>query len=425
MSYSEQTGNAGAPSSPFRVSTVVAGAHPAAVESLRLLAVDLRGRLEALSPLETVPWGVSRWTIDGRARTWAPGSDAGSVDAWTETLDGFPARFDRLSLQHEWWGGMTFASPQHPSFGEPVTSVSGWRIGDESDSEAASSSLLDVLRVAAGLPGAATGFVHVDSAELGSYSGMDLYGELVSVNGRLGEDRFVDQVHGYNWAVLLKAGHIDRLGGVAAVRRDSPCAHVEQLDHGGVSLLCRVTTSPFELDAERVMAWRAYLRPLLRSGFPGPSSSFGPRGSFRRPIWLFEGPPVPQAVSIALRLQSPDGVDIETEWSDSVQDPEQPTVWLYLAAGEDEEHDRALVRNVVLAWTLLGQRGALLDVDGELGRVSIPSAERDDEGTEALVWDFDPGAADPMAALRSLTDALSALAASDELKGGVLRLRIA
>ena len=52
--------------------------------------------------------------------------------------------------------------------------------------------------------------------------------------------------------VQIEEGHIDRLGGISDVRQKAPCAVVNDVESPqGRSILCALTESPSEIDAER------------------------------------------------------------------------------------------------------------------------------------------------------------------------------
>jgi hypothetical protein len=287
--------------------------------------------------------------------------------------------------------------------------------------DAAAGALLDDLVAAAPEHGVQTGFVHVDSIA-------DPYTEVVARDARLSADAFDVEVHGYYWAVLLTEGHLDRLGGVSRVRRAAPCA---RLAPAGAGLLCVLTESPLELDEERVLAWRAFLAPVLRAGYPQGREDVGvPPGPLARPVWLFEGEPVPETTRFVLAHgHDPVGGRLPLVWSDAVADPDRLTCWLYPDAAYDRARHDGAVEAVVHAWGVTGALGGLSDVDGHLGGVTGVTWDTDDSGTDALAWQVDVGpCADAAAPVQRLADALRDLAAVlAEDAGGppFARLRIA
>jgi hypothetical protein len=95
--------------------------------------------------------------------------------------------------------------------------------------------MLRLLEELALVDGVESGFVHVDSIA-------DPYGKVVANQVGLSADDFSAEGHGSYWAVLLTEGHIDKLGGIAAVRQKAPCAVVNEVESPrGRSLLCALT----------------------------------------------------------------------------------------------------------------------------------------------------------------------------------------
>jgi hypothetical protein len=304
------------------------------------------------------------------------------------------------------WGQMQLAAPSHAFRGRDIRSLSAWVEAPEAGADDASATLLDQLASCAEVPGVLTGYVHLDSIP-------DPYSAVMTETSRLSTDGFDAEVHGYYWAVLLTDGHLERLGGVSKVLREAPCQRVERLELGDRrGLLCVLTESPTELDPERLVAWRTFLSPTLRCGYPTGYEEIGQRGTpLYRPVHLFEGPPVPEGIRFVLRGEDePAGPPLRVDSAGDVQDPEWPTCWLYPGPCFDRERDPALVNAVVNAWFVTGVQGELFEVDGLLHRSTAATWETDDAGTEALVWQVDPGGCDPKAAIERLAAALSELA---------------
>lgn len=272
--------------------------------------------------------------------------------------------------------------------------------------EEAAHALLDQLVVGAAVPGVTTGYVHVDSIR-------DPYSEILG-DARLSADRFDEEVHGYYWAVLLTDGHLRRLGGAARVLAQAPCERVERLAlDDGEGVLCVVTENPLALDPERVVAWRGFLLPVLRAGYPIGYEQIGQRGApLRRPLHLFEGPPVPDGVRsvVVLGVMDPGAPPLPIHWDARVQDPERPTCWLYVTSEFERVEHAALVNATLNAWWMAGAHGKLAGVEGQLGDRTAATWDTDDGGAEALVWQFEPGTCDPTAAIEKLVAALREMA---------------
>jgi hypothetical protein len=250
-----------------------------------------------------------------------------------------------------------------------------------------------------------TGFVHIDSIA-------DPYSKIVTEVSKISDDDFSQQIHGYYWAVLLTDGHLDRLGGLAAVRAQAPCAEVKVVESPqGEAALCVLTDSPLDIDAERIVAWRRFLLPILRPGYPGSHGGAGvPGAPLHRPVWLFEGPPVPAGTRRLLSFPStPDHLPIPRLGYGAVGDPERPVCLLYPGEGFDPDLHFGLVQAVVKAWATAGRLERLHEVKGALGPCTEVEWDTDDDVRSVLTWQFDVGEAEPVAALERLSAALSRL----------------
>jgi hypothetical protein len=359
--------------------------------------------------LEWDQWLLMRWTPDGRERSWVYKDGIVDEARWAEAVEGVPDRFDVVSLASGsgQWGEMKLEAPALGLRGRDVRSVSAWVTTPTAGVDDAAAALREQLASCAEVPGVLTGYVHVDSIP-------DPYTAVMTDSSRLSADSFDVEVHGYYWAVLLTDGHMQRLGGSSRVRREAPCWRVESLsldDRQG--MLCILTESPTELDPERLMAWRAFLSPTRRAGYPVGLEWIGELGTpFHRPLHLYEGPPVPEGVRFVLQFrEEPTGRPLPVDRADDVQDPERPTCWLYPGPDFDGERHPVLVGAVVNAWTAAGMAGQLFEVEGRLHSSTAVTWDTDDRGISALVWQFDPGSCDPtMAAIERLAAALSELA---------------
>ena len=407
-----QTGVPGRPSEPFVVSFGVVGPSGSAARELaapadRLWSVvsELRSGHVAAGWARGRRWTQFTVTPGGRQTSASYEDGVVDEDRWRAALADVPGRFERAGLTALPWGEVNLRDPSTEFLGADVASLSGWCRTPAAGVEEAAAALFAELRSAGGRPAVATGFVHVDTVA-------DPYSEVVARPTRLSEDRFDVEVHGYYWAVLLTAGHLDRLGGVTRVRREAPCAAVEDVGRpsGGPAVLCLVTDSPLDLDHERVRAWRRFLAPVLRAGYPEGRENVGvhltPLG---RPLWLFEGEPVPATTRFVLAHgHRPGGRPVPVEWSSTVDDPERPACWLHPgpAAGDA---DLGAVAAVVRAWFATGAAGRLWGVEGRLHWVSDVTADTDPAGRRGLVWQVDLGDADREGAVGLLAAALGDL----------------
>jgi hypothetical protein len=410
-----QTGLQGAPTEPFAVSFGAVGFHDPNGPDLRGSAGELRAKMEVLRAQhrregwwESDQWLLMRWTPDGRHRSWVYKDGIVDEGRWAEAIGGVPDRFDVVSLASGsgQWGEMKLEAPALGFRGRDVRSVSAWVTTPTAGVDDAAAALREQLASCAEVPGVLTGYVHVDSIP-------DPYTAVMTDSSRLSADSFDVEVHGYYWAVLLTDGHVQRLGGSSRVKREAPCWRVENLSLGDrQGMLCILTESPTELDPERLVAWRAFLSPTLRAGYPVGFEDIGQRStSFHRPLHLYEGPPVPEGVRFVLQFDhEPTGRPLPVDCADEVQDPDWPTCWLYPGPDFDGERHSALVEAVVNAWVTAGMAGQLFEVEGRLHSSTAATWDTDDGGTSALVWQFDPGSCNPIAAIERLAAALGELA---------------
>jgi len=407
-----QTGVAGRPSEPFVVSFGVAGPHGAGAPALGALAGRLRetvggirARHRAEGWLKWDRWILMRVTPGGRQRSWVHDDGVIDEDRWRESLEGVPEEFDNVALSALPWGGLDLASPSQLVYGRDVRTLGAHLHTPAAGVDDASGALVDVLRDAAALEGVGSGFVHVDSIP-------DPYSEVVARVPRLSDDDFAVEVHGYYWAVLLSVGHLDRLGGGPRVRREAPCTRVEEVGDGS-RLLCVLSDSPLAMDAGRVVAWREFLAPVLRSGYPTGWEDVGSQHPtpLSRPLWLFEGDPAPRATTAVLQSGVDTGIaPVPVQWLSSVQDPERPTCWLYPGPDFDRQRHSGVVSTVVRAWFLTGALGRLHDVDGRFHWSSDVTWDTDDAGADALVWQVELGDAPVEAAIARIAVALGMVA---------------
>jgi hypothetical protein len=70
-------------------------------------------------------------------------------------------------------------------------------------------------------------------------------------------------VRGYYWGNFLSGEHVERLGGIAAVEREAPCAVVEVLARDPLLVYLQLTASLDAFDDEELKRLRAFLLPVL------------------------------------------------------------------------------------------------------------------------------------------------------------------
>lgn len=424
----KQTGVQGLPGEPFVVSFRAAGADDSSGPDVRASAHGLRARVDAM----VVAHRERGWStydqrallrfVGDRSRTWT--FDDGIVDErrWTESLEQFPDEVDLIKLTSQ------------RSVIEIVRR--GYEVGNESRSlianvtapaagvDEAAAVLLDQLVESMAVPEFQTGFVHVDTIA-------DPYSAVVTQESELKGDGLDFEVYGYYWAVALKTGHLERLGGVARVRREAPCARIETIEGPGHGLVCVLTESPLDMSVETVVAWRNYLQPVLRPGYAAGWEDIGARHTpLARPIWLFEGVPAPRFCRTYFQGKRPlsDPTTFAVEWADVVDDPEAPTCWLYPGKAFDPDIHFDVVAAAVRAWAMTGRAGQLYGTNGSLGPVTEVSWDTDDDYRRAMVWRFQLGDADHTEAIGRLAMLLDTLCRVDPFSAAeppFLRLLVA
>jgi hypothetical protein len=392
-----QTGLVGPPEEPFVVSSEVVGREDdppdlaARCDGLRAIAEGYRARSEQVG----TPWG--RWTLgvgspDGRRRDWSFEDGIIEDRAWRQAVGRLPERGDNLMLHNGLFGGVRYGAPAIWYRGTEVRALSIDLKSPADTAAGLAAELVDALRESALVPGVLTGFVQVDSVP-------DPYRAVVTDVSRLADEAFDREVHGYYWAVLLTAGHLEALGGRRRVEQEAPCESVESLDTpGGPALLCQLTGSPLAATAEDYRRWSAFLAPVLRIGYPGyweavPGRAAYPMyGNLMRPTWVFEGEPVPFHVpGILDKGIDPQRAGLAVRRAETVLDPEERTCWLYLDPAEEPDRWLAPVAAVVRAWGLVGLHGRLARADGgAFQRLTGVGVDEDDNGREALMWQFEP-----------------------------------
>jgi hypothetical protein len=406
-----QTGVLGEPTEPFVVSFAVAGRRveprrPALAsgfeEARRLLERYEAGR-DDLQEL-TGGWVLLRSSVEGVDRTWKWKRSAADGRRLTQALDGFPESFDTVWLNNVVWGGIFLEQGDVARSGRSNIVLRADAKAPASHVDDLAGGLLGLLAAQAAVDGVETGFVDVDSIA-------DPYTKVMVETARLAGDEFAREVHGYYWAVLLTQEHLAALGGLVALRDRSPCAVVEEIvtDHGPAAL-CRLTESPLDLDAERLLAWRRFLQPVLRPGYPGWQDHVGVRRApLHRPVWLFEGAPVPDGTSQTLTGGLKSDQPVPAVDYGVVGDPERPICLLYPGDGFDRTVHTELVEAIVGAWAAAGRLGLLYEVAGSIESCSGVGWDTHDDGADVLIWQFDAGDVEVVGALERLASTLSLL----------------
>jgi SAM-dependent methyltransferase len=410
-----KTGLPGEPTEPLVVSFGAVGPHDASGPDLRPAAQALRARMDTLRAshreagwLDWDSWVLSRTFPDGRASSWAYRDGAVDERRWEQSVEGIPDWYTTVSLDADPWGTMQLAAPSPSSQRTPIRSLSAWLVSPADGVDEAAGALLRQLAVTAGQRGVSTGYVHVDTVA-------DPYTAVVTDENRLTADRFGVEIHGYYWAVLLTDGHLAKLGGVSRVMREAPCSRIRELDLGDrQGMLCVLSDSPLDMDTKQVLDWRAFLLPVLRSGYPSGLELVGRRRSpLHRPVWLFEGNPVPRlTASILTAGASPQSASLDIEWWDRAYEPARPACWLYPGPAFKPRLHTGPVQAVVQAWAVTGRNARLDGVEGVLGGVSDVSWEEDEDGGQGLTWWVDIGTCEHKAAIRRLAAALTELGGS-------------
>jgi hypothetical protein len=175
-----------------------------------------------------------------------------------------------------------------------------------------------------------------------------------------------------------------------------------------------------------MIAWRQYLQPVLRAGYPGWQDDVGVRNApLHKPVWLFEGAPVPRRTKhiLSYGLQSTQAAPV-VEY-ENVRDPDSPVCLLVPGERFDPLVHFDIVKAIVNAWCVTAQSSRLYEVEGALGSCSGVDWDTDDDGQNVIVWQFDAGDCDVVAAVGLLAAALSQVEspgphAGDEGAGRVL-----
>lgn len=421
----------GKPTEPFIVSTRVVGPHSDDGPDLRPAGTDLRNRVDLIKRhhrqagwLAWDTWRLYGFSPDGRERSFEYRDGQVDEQRWAQVLSGLPERYDNVSLSSDPWGELNLGAPDITLHHTERRTVEAHFRTPTAGVEEAAEALLAWLHQTALVPGVETGFVHVDSIA-------DPYSEIVSFDPRLSRNSMDVEVFGYYWAVVLTAGHLDRLGGADRVVCDAPCDVVQKLDRtSGAGFLCVLTASPLDLDQDRVLAWREFLLPVLRTGYPGLWENVGVAGTpLGRAVLIFENDPVVEGTRFMLQHgHQPRHPVLPTEWADEVEDPEAPTLWCYPGPDFDRDVHPGAVNAIINAWYVIGLHGQLWETPGTLRHATGATWDTDDDNVEALTWQVDTGTCDPSAAIRLLVVALSDLLATLDPNGDqtlIERIRIA
>lgn len=360
---------------------------------------DLTGTLDRLR--ERVFSGVRHWgpsegdpaaTYSGLSRfatgtfkqsSWTYKLNKFDERRWSESLAGFPVRYDQVSVDVNPWSVQLVCDPYEretacTAIARGVHGHRGWvpRLG-ASQMAPVVGDLFDELVVAASVPGVQTGFVNFDNTA-------DPFGSLLRDDLHL--DRFEHDrwVRGYYWALLLTGGHVERLGGEQRFIRTSPCEDIVTVDQAGEPVwLCRLTNDPLELTSARMQEWREALEPVLPEIYLSAQDD-------RSRFW-FETDVAVWTPSLSLLMRT----DIKTpflggpslEWSGTPRDPEEPTVFIYPGPGFDRDADTGTVAALARVWSLYGKAGRLAEKDLVTG---VDNADRATIiGISPITWDSD------------------------------------
>jgi hypothetical protein len=159
-------------------------------------------------------------------------------------------------------------------------------------------SLVPILVTAAALPHVRCGHINADSVP-------DPYSSIIAgTNERwvAGRHDMLTKVTGYYWSTLLSAGHIAALGGLGLALENAPPSIAKVVPREASMALVFISTETCSARTEAdVRAWRQFLLPVLRPGFPIHERDW------EEPVWLFEGRPVSERVADALVELPPSG----------------------------------------------------------------------------------------------------------------------
>lgn len=405
-----QTGVVAAHEEPQTLSFGFVGSHIESPPDLREMTRRLVGTVDRVRALgqdlgsgDPGHWSLLR-SNPAATRTWTFADGMIDEQRWREALDGVPERFDKV-----WATALPRAEVRLDApavgifFGSLTRSLSGFvRVPLDGVDESAEM-MLEQLRQVSSVDGVKTGFVHLDSIA-------DPYSRIVTEFSRLSDDDFSCQIHGYYWAVLLTATHIEMLGGFRQIVRTAPCFRVEELNMGdSPCLIATMTESPLEIDVERINAWRRFLAPILRPGFPGPREAVGVRAMpLQRPVWLLEGSTVPSTVVDILQHGETTGYPVaKVEWVKSSEQPDSFTCWLHTGPAFDSTTHLGLLNAIVNAWYVTGSVGHLADLGGYLHWWGGLTLDTDDGWQQRPMFQFDPGGCDAAKAMELLAHALS------------------
>lgn len=446
-----QTGRAGTPSEPFVVSFGLVGQHGPEGPDLRPMATDLledlvaiRQRARAEGLIDHDQWHLTTMSVDGRQDSSASEGERPDERRFAEAVAGVPERLDSVRLSSGgYWGTLRLAAGRPFPEARPVRSLTAQaEVSDASAGDAAEALLVRLREAAERTTGVQTGYVAVDTWA-------DPYTDVVAHPARLWTDGFQARVHGYYWAVLLTEGQLAALGGLPRVRDRVPVERVESVETpDGPALLAVVTRDPRQLDEPRLRTWRAFLEPVLRPGFPSSwedlQLDLGVT-PLRRPLWLFEGPPVPEDIQGVLVQGMPvDAPRLPVSPGNDLSGRVRGRCVLRPGPGYDAAAGHLeLIAAVVRAWATAGASERLASaparwigegawswyddaghpqvagVRGRFAQVGDVVRRPDANGAEMVVFTFDLGDAVPTeVALERLVSALSLLTAVVEGHGG-------
>jgi hypothetical protein len=372
---------------------------------------DLRAGLLAEGETLIEGWRLGRVTPDWRHRSFSYPEGGIDDEVWEESLAGLGVDYETVSLESEmFWWGIKVEAPSYTLVGSWSVTAAVTVPTEDHARRAAEAMRLELLE-AVGHTGVGSAFVHVDSFA-------DPYSAVVSPVHRDRPTAFDDVVHGYYWSVVLGPGHIERLGGLDRVIAEAPCEVVRPvLVAGRPGLVCQVSTDPCGLGEAIVGAWRAYLAPVLRFGYPERNGVLDHMERLQRPLWLFEGEPATRTASVVLqgKVRAP---ETPVVWPPGRPDEEpsvddEPTVWIRCVEGCDPADVFGPVRGVVQAWRACAMSGRLIEVSGTVRRCTDVTIDTVEDGSRALALQVDLGDIDIGPALDRLAAALDTVTASD------------
>jgi hypothetical protein len=207
---------------------------------------------------------LAEWNLDLRLEP----VHEDSPERWERALENVRAgRRQQLSLVMRQLDGHTLppimlevelAGLEFEGAAHRVSFVAGRPLYGSRLSEEAQAVLVATAKEAAVRFQACTGYITLDYAS--RHSPYEL-----SIGRREGDGlrECAQFVRGYYWGNFLSGEHVERLGGIAAVEREAPCAVVEVLARDPLLVYLQLTASLDAFDDEELKRLRAFLLPVL------------------------------------------------------------------------------------------------------------------------------------------------------------------